>query len=578
MSQNLFSHPFTLRPFQVDFQGICDEIIGGAPIRDILAAVTPGGGKSSLPVILAAKLIPHHFIDGICWVAPRKSLQVQGEMAFLKEELRRLLGHEYRIRTSTNEGDPSRGRAGYITTIQAIAQDDSRINLREFTLRRYALIVDESHHIHTGGEWDAAIRPLVNAAALRLFMMGSFVRHDRKRISFVPYTSPLDGAIIDLAGKTPGWAKLHYTRKQSLRDRATIRVQFNLGDGSGEWTDRNGEVQAIDSFDEAEDCLPDALYTALKTGYAYQLLDNAVREWRKWSRFALGSKLLVVAADIQTAKQYLAHLKQEHGLTAALATSEDSKDAGQNIERFREGSLGVLVTVAMAYEGLDVPAVTHVACLTHIRSYPWIEQMIARATRYDPEAGPWESQMAFVFAPDDPQMRRIIDRIYAEQAEAVVESPAIARPEGAERPPREARPEVIPHASSLHTERISGIDGDTIPPHLAAWIARERERLSLHISETDIYRLLTRYAECPPEDARPASTRTLPPTPDSQLEADLRAQIQKRASLMDIAGELDPGSINRRLRDEFKKSRADMTLDELRGVWAFLNRLDGVSP
>ena len=32
---------------------MCREILAGAPIRDNILAVTPGGGKSSIPVILA---------------------------------------------------------------------------------------------------------------------------------------------------------------------------------------------------------------------------------------------------------------------------------------------------------------------------------------------------------------------------------------------------------------------------------------------------------------------------------------------------------------------------------------------
>ena len=35
------------------------------------------------------------------------------------------------------------------------------------------------------------------------------------------------------------------------------------------------------------------------------------------------------------------------------------------------------MTVAMAYEGLDAPEVAVVAALTHIRSRPWLEQMVA---------------------------------------------------------------------------------------------------------------------------------------------------------------------------------------------------------
>ena len=61
----------------------------------------------------------------------------------------------------------------------------------------------------------------------------------------------------------------------------------------------------------------------------------------------------------------------------------------------------ILVTVAMAYEALDVPEVALVAALTHIRSRPWLEQMVARATRVDPHAGPYTAQRALVSHPDE---------------------------------------------------------------------------------------------------------------------------------------------------------------------------------
>jgi len=41
----------------------------------------------------------------------------------------------------------------------------------------------------------------------------------------------------------------------------------------------------------------------------------------------------------------------------------------------------ILVTVAMAYEGLNVPKISVICCLSHIRSAPWLEQCFARANR-----------------------------------------------------------------------------------------------------------------------------------------------------------------------------------------------------
>jgi hypothetical protein len=98
-----------------------------------------------------------------------------------------------------------------------------------------------------------------------------------------------------------------------------------------------------------------------------------------------------------------------------LAMSE-VPDSPEAIAAFRlRASPSVLCTVAMAYEGLDAPEITHVACLTHIRSRPWLEQMIARATRVDPHGGDYAQQRAVVYHPDDPAFRIFRQAIETEQ-------------------------------------------------------------------------------------------------------------------------------------------------------------------
>src|SRR4051812_38152193 len=94
----------------------------------------------------------------------------------------------------------------------------------------------------------------------------------------------------------------------------------------------------------------------------------------------------------------------------------DTPGAHEAVAAFRlRPEPSILVTVAMAYEGLDVPEVAVVAALTHIRSRPWLEQMVARATRVDPNAGPYERQRALVFHPDDPLFQRFRIRMETEQ-------------------------------------------------------------------------------------------------------------------------------------------------------------------
>ncbi len=68
-----------LRSHQAQIAGLVQAIgrgnLDGA--RDILAAVTPGGGKSLLPVIAAAQLIAAGTIERVVWVVPRDSLRLQ---------------------------------------------------------------------------------------------------------------------------------------------------------------------------------------------------------------------------------------------------------------------------------------------------------------------------------------------------------------------------------------------------------------------------------------------------------------------------------------------------------------------
>ena len=115
----------------------------------------------------------------------------------------------------------------------------------------------------------------------------------------------------------------------------------------------------------------------------------------------------------------------------ALAIS-DERDAVERIARFRLlPEPAVLVTVGMAYEGMDAPEVTHLACLTHVRSVPWLEQMVARATRFDAHGGDYEGQTAVVYHPDDPLFRLFRRAVEADQS-------------GRARAPRDERQEELP--------------------------------------------------------------------------------------------------------------------------------------
>jgi len=50
------------RQHQIEFEQLTDSIIAGSGIKKIICKVTPGGGKSALPII-TGKLISHGLVD-----------------------------------------------------------------------------------------------------------------------------------------------------------------------------------------------------------------------------------------------------------------------------------------------------------------------------------------------------------------------------------------------------------------------------------------------------------------------------------------------------------------------------------
>ena len=448
-----------LRTHQAMLAGVADAIARGqTDARDILAAVTPGGGKSLLPVLAAARLVAAGVVDRVCWVVPRDSLRLQAEEAFADPAWRAALGHELSVRAADNAPDPCRGLAGYVTTYQGVAAAPD-LHLREFRRHRFLLVLDEVHHLpgladvdpdaaaqaevlqaQTGvpdvaGAWSQALLPLLECASVRLLLSGTLERADGRGILWLPYRRGPRARTREVDLHAPGWAVVGYSRRDALAERAVLPVTFGALDGEASWRDEAGTAVGPHRLGNShpDETTRPALFTALRTGFAEALLREAfvaIRDLRARRRQARGlapgettrglGKLLVVAPDQVAARRYLDVLRGwmpagQAEVVARLATA-DTPGAHATLAAFRlQPEPSILVTVAMAYEGLDAPEVAVVAALTHIRSRPWLEQMVARATRVDPQAGPYEAQSALVFHPDDPLFAAFRRRMETEQ-------------------------------------------------------------------------------------------------------------------------------------------------------------------
>lgn len=374
----------TLRPHQSQLQAICSEIIAGAPVRQIIASVTPGGGKSAMPVILASMLLPT-FAAKLLWIVPRNSLKWQGEAEFTDPRWQTTK----RLRACNgNDEHADRGTDGYLTTYQAIGMSPAG-HLAYVTKQPTILFLDEPHHVAEGQSWADALKPMIDAAVLVVYASGTLSRSDGVAIAGLEY---LNGK-VDLRD-TVHSRVISYGRKLALADSATCKVEPVVIDGAAQWISKEGGMRQVDSLRRASESRGDAVFTALRTDFAFALLAECMTAWSAHREEYPASKLLVVAPDIETAKAY--HSRIASRVLAEIATSDDTPGAKRSISAFKGGAIPALVTVGMAYEGLSVPEITHIACLTQIRSVPWLEQMQARGNRVAKG-----KRQAWVYAPAD---------------------------------------------------------------------------------------------------------------------------------------------------------------------------------
>ena len=523
-----------LRKHQKTTDDVIRAIIAGDVTDTIILKAVPGAGKSAIPP-LVSKLIDAGLADAILWVCPRKSLQDQGERNFLDPFFRNLLGHTATVRVSTNEVDPCRGLSGAITTYQALGVDESDTVLNDFKKKRYVIVCDEVHHCEKDGLWAKAIAPLVELAAFRIYMTGTIQRGDGGQIAFIDYDSNADGNLVPVMTDSATTKIIEYTRTDALMEKAIIPLQFHLHDGVCEWQDEEGRNRRESLGKVMDYDAGAALYTALATEYAEELLGLAYSHWIRHCYTFPGSKLLIVTASLEHAKAACDFFTRKRN-RFALATSHDSANAQDAIKQFKGGGLDILVSIAMAYEGVDVPGISHIACLTHIRSEPWISQMIGRAVRVDPRF-PYESQTGFIFAPDDQLFRKIVKAINAEQL-PVAKTASEKAAKGTQR--------------GLFGEQKVFDNIYKITP-IGSRLTGQRE---------------LRFSGC----ANVAAIQNEPPVKtQSEIEVDLLVAIESHVRSYCFANRYNPKRINTEIKRDFGgKPRALMHTGELDRVYAHL--------
>jgi superfamily II DNA or RNA helicase len=366
--------------------------------RDFLAVATPGSGKTTFALRVAAELLGHRAVEQITVVVPTEHLKVQWALAAQRH------GLALDPRFSNTGAQTSPEYHGVVVTYAQVASHPTLHRVRT-EQRKTLVIFDEIHHGGDALTWGEAIREAFNDAARRLALTGTPFRSDDSPIPFVTYTSGADGVRRSQADHTYGYA-------EALADGVVRPVVFLAYSGQARWRDSAGEEHAAR--------LGEPL-SAEQTARAWRTALDPAGEWMPAVIAAADERLrqlrthvpdaggMIIASDRAAARAYAALLTK---LTFQAPTVVLSDDPGSSarITEFAESTGRWLVAVRMVSEGVDVPRLAVGIYATSASTPLFFAQAIGRFVR---SRRPGET--ASIFVPSVPSLLQLASELEAQR-------------------------------------------------------------------------------------------------------------------------------------------------------------------
>src|SRR3954468_22016206 len=210
-------------------QALAAYVRGGT--SDYLVTATPGAGKTTFALAVAATLLGRRVIDRVIVVCPTDHLRTQWAAAASR------VGIALDPTLSNAAGPVRAGMRGYVTTYAQVAGAPMLHRARTES-RRSLVVLDEIHHAGDGLSWGEAVADAFGPARRRLALTGTpFRTRPDERIPFVRYGAVGDGALESTADYTYGY-------RHALADRVVRPVVFAAYTGVSRWRNSAGEVIA----------------------------------------------------------------------------------------------------------------------------------------------------------------------------------------------------------------------------------------------------------------------------------------------------------------------------------------------
>ncbi len=368
------------------------------PRRDFLLVATPGAGKTTYALTVAAELLASREVAAITVVTPTEHLKHQWAASA------RRFGLAIDPSYSNAQGRAAADFAGVAVTYAQVAAHPA-LHRQRTAGRRTLVIFDEVHHAGDALAWGDAVKEAFDPARRRLALTGTPFRSDANPIPFVTYLDEPGGGQRSASDYVYGYGP-------ALEDGVVRPVIFLAYSGEMRWRTRAGdEITATLGTPMTKDQIAQAWRTALDPAgeWVSRVLAAADKRLTEVRRGMPDAGGLVIAGDHADARAYAALLRGLTGQRPVLVLSDDPMST-KKITDFAASDERWMVAVRMVSEGVDIPRLAVGVYATSVSTALYFAQAVGRFVR-----ARRRGETASVFLPSVPVLLGFAAELEAER-------------------------------------------------------------------------------------------------------------------------------------------------------------------
>ncbi len=370
--------------------------------RDFLLVATPGAGKTTYALTVAAQLLASREVASVTVVTPTEHLKYQWAQAAARFGI--AIDPSYR----NAQGRAGADFQGVAVTYAQVAAHPA-LHRQRTENRRTLVIFDEIHHAGDALSWGDAVKEAFDPARRRLALTGTPFRSDANPIPFVTYVPEADGSKRSASDYVYGYGP-------ALADGVVRPVIFLAYSGEMHWRTRAGdEIIATLGTPMTKDQIAQAWRTALDPSgeWISRVLEAADKRLTEVRRGMPDAGGLVIAGDHETARAYAGLLRRVSGERPVVVLSDDPT-ASRKITSFAASQARWMVAVRMVSEGVDVPRLAVGVYATSVSTALFFAQAVGRFVR-----ARRRGETASVFVPSVPVLLGFAAELEAERDHVV---------------------------------------------------------------------------------------------------------------------------------------------------------------